>query len=157
MSFNKELQAQRKRVEALKYLKEKGCVDIDQLLSRGKVIESKKTCTDNTLDLLLKSRAENGSKESSLRETLLRQQNHLRVEVPKDVNGWVKINSKDNGKCYYWNRKTNETTWEAPLEFSAENLLNDTKKNNSKAQIPEDLIEKVHSATGQIFYGENFE
>jgi len=64
MNIDKELKAQKKRVEALIYLKKTGCTDIPQLLSRGKIIETEKLATkkDNTLELLIKSKANSSDK-----------------------------------------------------------------------------------------------
>ena len=119
----KELLAQKKRLEALKYLNSHGCTqnEIKQLFSKGKTFEKlPEKKTDNTLDYLLKQSAQNSKRrvECKLKEDLLQQQkadrNNQReitvssidilAEVKQEeplLNGWIEKIHPATNQIYY--------------------------------------------------------
>ncbi len=157
--LQKELAAQKKRAQALQYLEKQGQsvgpISLQQ-------IEENKKKGDNTLDLLLKERASNLSKnvEKESKQALLNQQNAARLSEKTNANiqseivsntvlahRWKETVDPVSGKTYYWNTTTNETKWERPVQ-----PIQPASSSVSMNGLPPNWIEKLHASTKQIFY-----
>lgn len=162
--YIKEIEAQKKRVEALKHLEKQGqsVISSNKLQeSVSKVVNVNKMGTDNTLDLLLRqgilSHQSSKEIEKNIKKALLDQQQALKPSGPDskiDFNyvsesGWKAVEDKGSGKVYYWNTNTNETSWEEPSD------LKDIKPQTTLTpteNLPAPWIKKVHPATMQEYY-----
>jgi hypothetical protein len=130
--LERELAAQKKRVEALKYLSEHGCsgTDLKNILSRGKIEFKEKVSTDNTLDLLFKQTA-----AQTARKNELELQNKL-------INFQRNKISADNSSI------TESSSSSQSLASSSVSIVSSVHVSN----LPSGWIEKVHPATRQKFY-----
>jgi hypothetical protein len=153
MDNYKELEAQRKRVQALKYLQTQGqhisnsTVVIQNI---GKNFQQK----DNTLELLLKQstsitemkRIEQQTKNSLIQQQkLLSHEKKNEKELPLD---WNPVVDRVTNKTYYWNRKTNLTVWEKPVIAG----LSSTTTSIEPAGTPDEWTKCVHNATKQTYW-----
>lgn len=162
--LQRDLAAQKKRVEALKYLSSHGCTtnEIKGLMSRGKTFEKAPLRqTDNTLECIRKQQMS----EAQLKCEILRiQETHTSSRVtarpgtattfvvsteesnlPVD---WEAVKCEQNGLYYYWNKKTNETTWERPKTTSSSSSTSST----TKSLLLKGWVQRMHPATNQVFY-----
>jgi hypothetical protein len=157
--LQRDLAAQCKRVEALKYLSSHGCTtnEIKGLMSRGKTFEKAPLRkTDNTLECIRKQQMS----EAQLKAEILRLQGkHVaersarsapstaeKVEreiLPAD---WQAVKCEQSGRYYYWNKKSNETTWEKP------SCTVTTSKDHATDPLPTGWVQRYHPATKQVFY-----
>jgi hypothetical protein len=175
-AFQREMDAQRKRVQARAYLEKHGVgpgefeAALNAKGDNGGLAERKNiksTSTDNTLDLLLKKsavEAENSrSAELQSKASLLEQQRNLRERVNQAPPvaesktaaadelpaGWKVVIDKATGKPYYWNKSNNVTSWTRPqLESSALTAA----PIGAHSNLPEGWTQLVHPATNQIYY-----
>eukprot|EP01036_Dinobryon_divergens_P053461 gene53461-71465_t len=170
-TLQKELIAQRKRAQALAYLEKNACGPgkVESVLNtKGEsaaVSEEKKTksvTSDNTLDLIFNRKildaSSNRNKELESRSSILKQQDELRNQAkdPKEKDTlatlplfWEEVKDKASGDTYYWNKQTNETSWERP------NTLESPVVDNSDLNVdalPAGWVEVVHSSTLQKYY-----
>lgn len=153
-----ELEAQKKRNQALKYLDKEG-QRVDKnvyAILADRQSSSASNARDNTLQLLFKEKSKNtpneqtsssaGKSTESLAEAkkaLIQQQEELRAKVENPLPpNWKETIDPTSGNPYYWNTETQETTWTRP-ECKA-----DPKNDN----LPEGWVEKVHPATNQKYY-----
>lgn len=167
--LERELDAQRKRVEALAYLSKHGATqsDIQVLISRGKPVEKipVKT-TDNTLDCLLKQNVKQYEQKNlaQLKADLIKQQygggsssSGSKPNPAASANGestklpanWQALKCSTSGEFYYWNQVTNETTWEAPTGPAAAAVRTVSRFSD---RLPPGWAKKTHPATNQVFY-----
>ena len=156
--YLKEIEAQKKRADALKHLQQQG-QSISSLNSVHKSSKSNVNMvgTDNTLDLLfkqsLKSKSTTSELEKNAKAALIFQQQLLKPTVTavqgtlKLQDGWKEAIDNATGKSYYWNIQSNETRWEPPLASTicSSNLLSDEV-------LPENWVKKLHPATQQAYY-----
>lgn len=163
--LKKELEANKKRTEALKFLSKHG-ISLDskpQLQgSSSTVLElDKKPSGDNTLYLM---RQEAVAKKRNIIETqakqaLLAQQRELRTSATIEnksqplKEGWESVLDPSSGQTYYWNKLTNETTWIRPSSSEPsqvlEPVIHATQPNQS---LPNGWEERIHAATKQVYY-----
>ena len=122
---------------------------------------------DNTLDLLRKQSLSNYQKgsnkelEALTKNALINQQLSFKSNIStaaEDVKallamGWKELVDASTGKKYYWNLKSNETTWTKPEIVHSKNDSTDQKEyfsnNNS---LPDGWVKKIHPATQQAYY-----
>lgn len=157
--YLKEIEAQKKRADALKHLQQQG-QSISSVNSVHKSTKSNVNMvgTDNTLDLLfkqsLKSKSTTSELEKNAKAALIFQQQLLKPTVTavqgtlKLQDGWKEAIDNATGKSYYWNIQSNETRWEPPLastSTASSNLLSDEV-------LPENWVKKLHPATQQAYY-----
>ena len=178
MNVQKELEAQRKRVEALKYLEAHGQSITTRNVPANNANNNKyeEGRRDNTLEIIRKQQVSSSSSLDNLmskEKNLLQQQNDI---IPEEVKkkessvisssnnnnnnnttvllplGWISVFDKATSKYYYWNKSTNVTTWEKPISSS-----------DSSALVPEvapviileengDWIQKIHDASKQLYW-----
>lgn len=174
----KELEAKRKRAEALKYLDQQG-----QTVDNSTPTMKAKTQTDNTLELLFKQKALqlNSSGEPSLEQklkcslldaqekvrtvcapssehfiTVTSSENQAKTE-PVNSKDWQSVFDAESGRHYFWNVKTNETSWERPTcvveieETSMNETYAETVKHETTKQQG-DWIESIHHASQQKYW-----
>lgn len=167
----KELEAQKKRVQALQYLEKQGQSVGPMSIER---IEENKKKSDNTLDLLLKQKVMSMSKtnvEKDSRQALLMQQATIReTETVKTSEraesiskqsyslpiGWKEVTDPVSKKSYYWNTVTNETSWDRPNDSNIASVsaaaFSGLQIISSSSSLPLHWVEKIHTATKQTFY-----
>lgn len=138
--------------------------------------EQRKTkgTTDNTLDLLLQKQVQTVAlermKEKEIRDAILEQQEKVRKSLQKQqerdgttsratveskvlAEGWEAVKDKASGDTYYWNKRTNETSWDFPATTSMTKQLNeDNQPVSIETSLPPGWVEVVHSATLQKYY-----
>lgn len=158
MILDKEVEAQRKRVQALAYLEAQGQniqSNFDLVGGRDK----NKSQGDNTLELLFRTKITSSSSSSSSlksiealsKSAILDQQNTLQSREIKIVSSetedipseWERVIDKSTEKPYYWNRSTNVTTWEKP-----------TKQVINQPVLDEDdeWVSQIHPASKQQYW-----
>lgn len=171
MNLQKELDAQRKRVEAIKYLQSQGEIVTGNVASyiRASKDESK---TDNTLEILRKQQVSDNQKnrkvENEFKAALLQQKTEV-PDVKKESfelsssntnlpHGWIAVLDKTTNKYYYWNKTTNITTWEKPsVPLDVQIPLDSTSTSNPNLKVLEvledgDWIQKTHQASQQLYW-----
>ena len=173
--LTKELEAQKKRVAALSYLKTQG-QDIKSNSEIVKDIDKKSSRTggDNTLELLFKQKVsdlDSKTIETSSKVAILNHQNSLhgrQTKATDDVelksptpdssndydtdlpHGWSKVLDNSTMKHYYWNQTTNETRWDKPEP----SLPSSSSSSELKVEdvVEGDWMQKVHAATKQLYW-----
>lgn len=170
--LERELLAQKKRIEAIEYLNKQG----QNVESDKDKMNTPKLQTDNTLDLLFRQKAISILKvsqnvEKSSKEFILKQQEELRKSKEQDIGSqlqlppsWEKVLDPNSNLYYYWNTKTSETTWEKPFCTSVpiSNQINGTDTDTaggkllngeqSNEVIPIGWKKVIHPATKQVYY-----
>lgn len=173
--LQKELDAQRKRVEARKFLNQQNIHQHQEHDPYSKEVKEK-TRIDNTLDLLFKEKASSlASKEveKNAKAALLKQQEDCRASTTEESAeegvtaslpaGWEAVFDPASKKEYYWNNKTNETTWDRPEAAGSEDVapsssssIGGKTSSTISEQCPAGWVVKVHPATQQKYW-ENVE
>jgi hypothetical protein len=158
----RELEAQKKRVVALKYLASQGQnVDTSEKVIQNMAKQASQS--DNTLELMLKQRATSADTSRDLEKrakaALLQSQDTLRSGLSNKPSSssasnepvsvrtneeWEEIVDRGSMKSYYWNQTTNETRWEKP-----EGALILTKRTKCGG---DDWKAAVHPATNQEYW-----
>jgi hypothetical protein len=166
--LQRDLAAQKKRVEALKYLSSHGCTtnEIKGLMSRGKTFEKTPVRqTDNTLECIRKQQMS----EAQLKNEILRmQETHSSSRVsarPSTViasdestehsglpANWEAVKCEQNGLYYYWNKKTNETTWERPKTTASSSSTSSALSSATTVPLLKGWVQRMHPATNQVYY-----
>ena len=156
--LERELAAQKKRVEALTYLSKNGASnsEILKLVSKGKPTISAQPAktVDNTLECLFKQNLKQYEQKnlSQLKADLLKHQygkssssiNSSSTSTSGLPSSWQELKCPNTGEFYYWNKLTNETKWEKPTDSSAETV--------TEKPLLAGWLKKKHPATGQVFY-----
>ena len=164
----KELEAQKKRADALKHLQQQGQ---SVVINNGvhKVPPVVNTRADNTLELLFKQKIASSKSttvtdsEKNAKAAILKQQDSFISSVKPNIDGplpeeWKEVVDKQSGKSYYWNLVTNETSWERPI---VKNIAGSGSSSLSTAAVsatqtetdlPHPWVKKVHPATQQAYY-----
>lgn len=159
----REAEAQKKRSLALAYLEKNGCGPSEQEVKIAKVglvaamsQKSKSASRDNTLSILHKRKAKeveaayktdkhvavDGDEVASKRKE---NSPTVRDDTPLPLN-WKAIIDKKSGQLYYWNKITNETSWECP-----QGEVIELKKEKERV-LPSGWREVLHPATKQTYY-----
>lgn len=153
-----ELEANKRRTQALKYLEAQGQTIKTELTSQDPF---RSKASDNTLYLLSKESKESIVKQSittekDVKTAILKQQSELRDKVEKNDNkilplppAWQEVLDTSTGKSYYWNTVTNETSWSRPQGVEPKTT---TVASSSVLNLPEGWTEKIHPATNQKYY-----
>ena len=134
----KETEAQVQRLKALKYLAKQD-EGIFTSSSSSKVIYD---TSDNTLDLLLKEKANIKTLEISKKRQLTEEFYEAKETNQSLSNNWKEVIDSGTGKAYFWNTVTNETTWDRP----ATALICGTDEKLTG------WVKKVHPSTKQEYY-----
>ncbi len=152
----KELEANKRRTEALKYLESQGQSIKTELTSNDPF---RSNASDNTLYLLSKESAVKQSlpTEKDTKSAILKQQSELRDKVVEKADNkllplppnWQEVLDTNTGKPYYWNTATNETSWTRPQGVEPKAA---TVSSSSVLNLPEGWTEKIHPATNQKYY-----
>lgn len=118
--MQKELEAQRKRAEALQYLKEQGCgpSEFEQRLTPEGYIGTADaikagTSRDNTIDQIRKRKTALVEQQSSLRDKIIEAHNARPLENALPP-GWKQVSDPSSGRIYYYNDQTGQTQWLRP-------------------------------------------
>ncbi|CAN0095204.1 unnamed protein product [Ascophyllum nodosum] len=168
--LQKEIDAQKKRAEALALLNSQGGERHYKPGEIRKARESKDV--DNTLEAVTLRRAQQTYRELSAKDRLLQQQNTVRESVQnrqKDAgaeapdgarpplrDGWKEVKDTKTGSTYYWNKALNSTTWERP-EVSAEELAKRAAGEGAETQeklppLPVGWTEVKDPSTGRVYF-----
>lgn len=172
---SKERAAQREREAARAYLEREGCGpgSVELALNKGDdagiaaANAARTKTTDNTLDLLLRtnalekaktakpadSNAGNQAKSTSTEteKTIVRNVSSSISALPLD---WKEVPDPSSGRSYYWNTRTNETSWTRPVgtAAAAPTITTTPAPSSVTAQLPEGWSEHIHPATKQKYY-----
>jgi hypothetical protein len=161
----RELEAQKKRVAALKYLAGQG-QNVD---SAEKTIQNARHTakqSDNTLELMLKQRAATTDPrelEKKAKAALLLSQNSFRSSVASrpeatatTESDWKEAFDKESSKSYYWNVKTNETRWDKPEPVVSRDAPSSSSSSSSAAKKiwigDQEWTAAIHPATNQEYW-----
>lgn len=157
--IEKEIKAQKERLQAIKYLAEQGQSVQSKVGSNVSTIQR-----DNTLDISLKRRANEiiGSNDkrvdTNFKANILKQQSDLQLEkVTKSVSAlppnWKKVLCPESNLYYYWNTETNTTQWEKPVD-TISNKVSDLKapQEINPNKLESEWQELIHAATKQKYY-----
>lgn len=175
--YLKELEAQKKRADALKHLQQQGqSVAINNGLYKATPVVN--TRADNTLELLFKQKIASSKSttvtdtEKNAKAAILKQQDSLMTSVIKpNIIGteqplpeeWKEVVDKPSGKSYYWNLVTNETSWERPIvkntagssslsTATTATTASGLSSTQTETDLPHPWVKKVHPATQQAYY-----
>ncbi|CAM9288250.1 unnamed protein product [Laminaria digitata] len=137
LRLQKEIDAQKKRAEALALLSSQGG---ERHYKPGEVRKAREEKpVDNTLEVVTLRRAQQTYQELSAKDRLLQQQNSVREDVQRKQElegkpagatgatggalreGWKEVKDAKTGATYYWNKSENKTSWKRP-EASPEEL-----------------------------------
>jgi hypothetical protein len=79
---------------------------------------------DNTIDLMLARKAKTQKIEQAAKKKLEEQQNQFNKHIKPLPDGWTAVKDPSSDDTYYWNEKTNETSWTRPVapKQEAQNL-----------------------------------
>jgi len=169
--YLKELEAQKKRADALKHLQQQGqSVVINNGLHKAAPVVN--TRADNTLELLFKQKIASSKSaavsdvERTAKAAILKQQDSFlnTIKPSTQTTGtpqplpeeWKEVVDKQSGKAYYWNLVTNETTWERPTVTTVPPTSSSSSSASSalpvEADLPHQWVKKMHPATQQAYY-----
>ena len=131
--LKRELEAQKARAEALQYLAEKGCGPMESRTQDGANSRSvHEAHLDNTIGMVRSRQAREiamaGGGKDAIKERLLKAQQEFAAKLQARARGesgsifsrdmpgdeWEETVDAQSGDTYYWNRKTNETSWQKP-------------------------------------------
>lgn len=167
--LREEEAAQRKRLQAQSFLKKNGCGPSQHQQQIAKVglvaaLSQKKHCKsstrDNTLSILQKRKLEDtsvnagsnnksNSNDSTVNSTA-RDGGEVKTSISADMPlEWKAISDPKSGKMYYWNKITNETTWECPSPSPSPCNNDEVEK---VIELPTGWKEIIHPATKQKYY-----
>ena len=170
--YLKELEAQKKRADALKHLQHQGqSVVINNGLHKAAPVVN--TRADNTLELLFKQKIASSKSaavtdvERTAKAAILQQQDSFLNSVKPSTQTagtlqplpeeWKEVVDKQSGKSYYWNLVTNETSWERPTVTTTTGPTSASVSSTSsglqvEADLPHPWVKKLHPATQQAYY-----
>jgi hypothetical protein len=134
-------------------------VQVGLVAALGQKEKHKSTNRDNTLSILQKRKAEESSNINNAHFTAKKNvaeystkqcsnngdSPYLECDVILLPN-WNAIKDSNSGKTYYWNKLTNETTWDVPKQLSSH------KEETEVASLPAGWKEELHPATKQKYY-----
>jgi hypothetical protein len=69
-------------------------------------------------------------------------------DVGDSSDGWVEVQDPNTGKIYYYNKETNETSWEEPTSMSDEQITDDDTSSNEQ----NDWVETLDPTSGKNYY-----
>ncbi|CAM9473589.1 unnamed protein product [Ectocarpus sp. 6 AP-2014] len=133
--LQKEIEAQKKRAEALALLSSSGG---ERHFKPGEIRKARDGKDgDNTLEVVTLRKAQQTYLEQSAKERLLQQQNSVREGVQRKQagggssgsggdgggggaggplpEGWKEIKDPNSGSTYFWNKSSNATSWVRPV------------------------------------------
>jgi hypothetical protein len=163
----RERAALRQREAARAYLEREGCGPgaVEQALNKSDdagiaaANTARTKTTDNTLDLLLRTNAL--EKVHSVKPSQMAKVADTSIETDKPTvnssssnaaplpSDWKEVADAASGKTYFWNTRTNQTTWTRPQATATK----ETTPSITPTQVlPEGWSEHIHPATKQRYY-----
>jgi hypothetical protein len=165
----RERAALRQREAARAYLEREGCGPgaVEQALNKSDdagmaaANTARTKTTDNTLELLLRTNAlekANAVKTSSLAKVVdtsietgkssVSSGSVTTNPLPPD---WKEVTDAASGKTYFWNTRTNQTSWTRPAPMSSKELAPSPTPGPTQV-LPDGWSEHIHPATKQRYY-----
>mmetsp|Transcript_27283 Transcript_27283/g.35387 ORF Transcript_27283/g.35387 Transcript_27283/m.35387 type:complete len:244 (-) Transcript_27283:130-861(-) len=176
--LKKELEAQKKRAEALAYLQENGCgpsqfeknLTPQGFIGTAEAIKSG-VSRDNTIEQVRKRKKDLLSQQQSIREKIVaaHEARPISNALPP---GWKEVKDPSSGRIYYWNKTTGKTQWLRPESMPEipdtnketvqnNNLQSAPQSDNSQTQksqetsesnLPPGWEQKFHPGSKQYYY-----